>query len=75
MLPPTTRYSFKTPGEWDMVSFGRGVVRRSRAAAAPILFAILSLVILAAYAAASPQQAAIMAVGDVHGDFDDFVLI
>jgi len=57
-----------------MVIFGRGFVRRSRATAAPLLLAILSLIILAASAAAS-QQPAIMAVGDVHGDFDDFVLI
>jgi Calcineurin-like phosphoesterase len=58
-----------------MVIFGRGFVRRSRAAATPILLALLSLIIPVTSAAASPEQSAIMAVGDVHGDFDDLVLI
>ena len=57
-----------------MVSFRRGFVRRSRAAAVLILLT-LSAVILTTSVAASPPPSAIMAVGDVHGDFDDFVHI
>jgi Calcineurin-like phosphoesterase len=58
-----------------MVRFRRGLVRRSNTAAVQVLLAALSLIILIASAAASPSQPAIMAVGDIHGDFDDFVVI
>ena len=59
-----------------MVSFRRGFVRHSSAAALLVLLATLSVTILTtASAAASSPQSAITAVGDVHGDFDDFVLI
>ena len=56
-----------------MVSFRRGFVRR--AAVVLVLLAALNLLILTPSAAASSSQPAIMAVGDIHGDFDDFVHI
>ena len=57
-----------------MVNFRRDFVRRSSVAAV-VLLATLSITILPVSVAASPPQPAVMAVGDIHGDFDDFVLI
>jgi hypothetical protein len=57
-----------------MGGFGGSFVRRSRTAGV-LLLATLSLIILTASGAAAPPPPAIMAVADIHGDFDDFVLI
>ena len=57
-----------------MVNFRRDFVRRNSVAAV-VLLATLSITILPVSVAASPPQPAVMAVGDIHGDFDDFVLI
>ena len=56
-----------------MGRFRESLVRRCRTVL--MLLATLSLIILTASVAAAPSQQALMAVGDIHGDFDDFVLI